>query len=169
MTSERKVIEVLREWLKLHPAVCHREVLVAVLAEHDAQEAKRLDTKVIARAAHLLPKPLIPNPAEKLAEAVRQFLDPNDMRMNGPQLQDALDDYASTKNSDPTLSAVLGSPPDPIAVARLLLDVLTGGAFSSLICGVRDEVLTHTAPSHLRWATIDNLKSNLRVLGEKIE
>lgn len=144
------------------------------------QEAKRfylahLDRKVIDRARYIpgvknsydyVPKP----PAETLADEVRSTLPaiPRGSHQHAA-LSAALANYDATKNGDPPLATVLGSPPDPVMVARLLLDSLTGGSLSSLICAVHDELgsLEEWAKEFGPRGFLDNLKSNLRALGEK--
>lgn len=125
-----------------------------------------IDKKVIARADHLL-KPNEPTPADKLAATARYFVDES---VAGQQLREAIDAYRSTRNGiGQTFAAVVGSPPDPVTVSRLMLDTLTGGALASLICMVRDGIGESDRSLHLGPHGLDNLKSNLRALGEKIE
>lgn len=113
------------------------------------------------------------SPADKLADAAdqawRHFHAMNPIALD---LRAAVETYRSTRNADPAASALFGSPPDPVLVARFLLDSLTGGALSSLICQVRDaKGINKRYGNDLDFGPhgLDNLRSNLRALGEKID
>ena len=159
--------------------------------EHDPNNVSEscLDEKIIARADHLLK-----TPADRLADAVSAWLkgpekpekehpavaamkhvagapslewDARRKLMEG--IETALEAYRSTRNGiGATVAQTFESPPDPVKVARLMLDSLTGGALSSLICAARDEAIP-IADRESWTETSGRLKANLRALGEKIE
>lgn len=113
-------------------------------------------------------------PADRLADVATEALDPRRPETWASDLADAIGDYRSTRNGvGATAAEVIGWPPDPIQLARLMLDAVTGGALSSLLCVVRDRLAERPDPGarslSLGPADAENLRSNLRALGEKIE
>jgi len=105
-------------------------------------------------------------PADRLADAVEECV----AHGGGGALREALNDYHSTRVAHPSFNAIVGNPPDPVMLARLTVDALTGGALSSLICQIHDNVVggdRSTRPAST-WAWKENLLSNLRALGEKL-
>lgn len=188
-----KEIDALREaWNRLkasasHCPSCLREMTPALGAAHVSIEAAlRQWWKQGCREVEpdaktwpdpigpLNPRPRItgPSPADKLADAARAYVRTPEASRDMIRLLDALEAYASTCNGDPAASALFGSPPAPILVARYLLDALTGGALGSLICTVRDDLASWTSMTSgtaAMQATRSNLRANLKALGEKID
>jgi len=124
-------------------------------------------------------------PADRLAAVVEEFVASRAHPTDGlpgsrlRRMKDALDKYRSTRNGEGrTWSEAVGSPPDPVRLARLIVDSITGGALSSLICAVRDDLIPWfqgfqpsdaiTIGGQRRNAILGNIKANLRALGEKI-
>src|SRR5512147_1106248 len=91
------------------------------------------------------------------------------------QLRNAAGNYGSRRANEPTDEHLrTADVPDPKKIARFLLDTLTGGALSSLIAQVRDELLGPgyfdglRGESMRRRGVFDNLRANLRALGEDL-
>lgn len=115
------------------------------------------------------------SPADKLAAAVGVFSATRFNVVKGTvedALYAALEEYEATKNAAP-LPAFLTSSGllDEKKIARFLLDAMTGGALSSLICQLRDAkvALSNDRALHLTVGELDNLRSNLRALGENVD
>jgi hypothetical protein len=116
-------------------------------------------------------------PADRLADAMALYFaqlpggnKPEDDDADEAVMRAALDEYRSTRAAHPSFNEIVGNPPDPVMLARLTIDALTGGALSSLICQVHDNVVggdRSTRPAST-WAWKENLSSNLRALGEKL-
>jgi hypothetical protein len=131
----------------------------AKIAAEIQAEAKRAGTDKLTDEE-------IKTPADRLADAVEECV----AHGGGGALREALNEYRSTRAAHPTFNAIVGNPPDPVMLARLTVDSLTGGALSSLICQVHDNVVggdRSTRPAST-WAWKENLSSNLRALGEKL-
>jgi hypothetical protein len=108
-------------------------------------------------------------PADRLAEVATVAIGVDRPATWASDLADAIGDYRSTRNGvGQTVDEAIGSPPDPVKVARLMLDALTGGALSSLICMVRDTADARRRPRIFAPDAEDNIRANLRALGEKI-
>jgi hypothetical protein len=89
-------------------------------------------------------------PADRLVEAVETVvMSPNTPPIQADRLRSALEEYRSARNARPSVED-----------ARFLLDALTDGALSALICRVRDHYITDLD---------DPTRSILRSLGEKID
>jgi hypothetical protein len=121
-------------------------------------------------------------PADRLADAALDLISSLTSKGYHPgvgrigALDEAITEYRSTSNAHPTFNAIVGNPPDPIMLARLTVDSLTGGALSSLICYVIDDLLPAMITVResrandgraAAQATIENVRVNLRALGEK--
>jgi len=112
----------------------------------------------VTRSTAPVPEP-DPAPGDALASAVLLVLEEGLRTAQHRRLKKALDLYQSTKNGVPTVQQLFGSPPDPVRVARYLLDSLTSGALGSLICRLIEQPdLDHDF----------DLKNMLRSLGEKL-
>lgn len=111
-------------------------------------------------------------PADRLADAVSSALASHSISREAwsrGYLQEALEAYRSTRNGiGQTTAQTFGTPPDPILVARHLLDVLAGGALSSLICLIRDMSGPMRWPAIFAPDALDSIRANLRALGEKL-